>query len=375
VVKIKYNKYLRKIYSKNQLDGICHYLRSISNKKYHINIAILSLVFSEYDGISKVIKQHIKELMDEGYNVTVFTFESDIASEYKVKIIWCPIIPLLRRVYHLFFFLDIVNFIICLFNLRGYNIIISHVASMNWLAYFAKKLYGASFVYYNHETIIDPNIYQSLIKKIYVKLYRIHYYSIKKADLVISISRYSQRLLKKELDVDSVVIYNKIDINRFYRELDSLYIRKKYNLGTSPVILFVGRLSPHKGVHLLIEVFKLVKQRIPDAKLLIVGKPDFNDYYEYLKKISDNSVIFAGYVPDKELPYYYAACDIYATCSLQEGFNLPLIEAQACGKPVVAFDIGPHREVVGYGYVVDVMDLEKFSNKIVELLNMSERKI
>ncbi|MCX8178142.1 MAG: glycosyltransferase family 4 protein, partial [Candidatus Bathyarchaeota archaeon] len=73
-------------------------------------------------------------------------------------------------------------------------------------------------------------------------------------------------------------------------------------------------------------------------------------------------------VSEEELPLYYAACDVYVTCSRLEGFNLPLAEAQACGKPVVAFDIGPHREIVKKGYVIKPFDTVQFKEKVVELL-------
>ena len=90
----------------------------------------------------------------------------------------------------------------------------------------------------------------------------------------------------------------------------------------------------------------MVKREIADARLIIVGKHTFPDYSKRLREMADDSVIFAEHVPDEELPLYYAACDVYATGTMWEGFNLPLVEAQACGKPVVAFDIGAHPEVV-----------------------------
>ena len=79
---------------------------------------------------------------------------------------------------------------------------------------------------------------------------------------------------------------------------------------------------------------------------MIVGKHTFAGYSRRLKSMSNSSVIFAGYVPDEEMPAYYAACSVYATATLWEGFDLPLAEAQACGRPVVAFSLGPHPEVV-----------------------------
>jgi 1,2-diacylglycerol 3-alpha-glucosyltransferase len=133
----------------------------------------------------------------------------------------------------------------------------------------------------------------------------------------------------------------------------------------------VGRISPPKGIHLLIEAFNLVKQEIPAAKLVIVGKHSLSGYSKKLKQMSDTSVIFTGDVSDEDLPCYYAACNVYATATLWEGFDLPVAEAQVCGKPVVAFDIGPHPEVVKdkeAGILVPYKNTQALADAISEIL-------
>ena len=65
--------------------------------------------------------------------------------------------------------------------------------------------------------------------------------------------------------------------------------------------------------------------------------------------MAGKDVILTTLVKDEELPTYYAACDYYITASVDECFNLPAAEAQACGKPIIAFDIGSHSEVVKKG--------------------------
>lgn len=196
-------------------------------------------------------------------------------------------------------------------------------------------------------------------------------WTAKKADSAISISKFSQKSLLKEVGLKSEVVSNVIDNKRFHFGLNGSLLREELALEDNPVILFVGSIRPPKCIHLLIESFNIVKRSIPNAKLVIIGAITFGKYYEKLKKMSDNSVIFAGYVSDDELPSYYAACDVYATASLWEGFNLPLAEAQACGKPVVAFDIGPHKEVVDEGktgLLVRPKDSEALADAIVKLL-------
>jgi 1,2-diacylglycerol 3-alpha-glucosyltransferase len=112
-----------------------------------------------------------------------------------------------------------------------------------------------------------------------------------------------------------------------------------------------------------------VKRAIPDAKLMIIGKPTFLEYYEELKNLSDDSVIFIDYVPNEKLPEYYAACDIYATCSYWENHNLPVLEAKMCGKPVVAFDIPAFREEVSEtDILVEKGNVDQFGKACINLL-------
>jgi 1,2-diacylglycerol 3-alpha-glucosyltransferase len=192
--------------------------------------------------------------------------------------------------------------------------------------------------------------------------------TLKNVDEAYSVSKYLKDDLKKVSNLDSKVVYNKIDKKRFNKKVKPGKIIKKYNLKNNKVLLYVGRIAPHKGIHLLLKSFDIIKKQIPNAKLIIIGKPTFNTYFRKLKKLKDKNVIFTGFVDDNELPYYYAACNIYTTASLWEGFNLPAAEAQACGKPVVAFDIGPHPEIVKKGILVKKENTKEFAEAVIKLL-------
>ena len=120
--------------------------------------------------------------------------------------------------------------------------------------------------------------------------------------------------------------------------------------------MFVGRLSPHKRVDLLLRSFNLINKQISNVKLIIIGKSTFKKYYKKLRKLANKNVIFIDSVKDFELPYYYAACDLYVTASLWEGFNLPAKEAQVMNKPVVAFNCCSHPEILKKGVLVKKID-------------------
>lgn len=135
------------------------------------------------------------------------------------------------------------------------------------------------------------------------------------------------------------------------------------------MILSVGALRPVKGVHYLIQSFHLVQKEIPQARLVIVGSHDFDYYSRQLKEIGGDGVIFTGVVSDEELPQFYGACDIYATGSQWEIHNAPVLEAQACGKPVVAFAIESFQEQVSENDVlVEVKDVTALARACIEKL-------
>jgi len=316
-----------------------------------MKIAILCPTFLTYSGIDRVVEQQALKFSHEGNNVSILTLKANIKPSLNINlhVLGMPNNLLLQRIYRLFFFMDFIKVSRWVPKLKGFDCIYSHQYPMNWLAYIAKRRYGIRYIYYNHG--YPPlKTFPNFIERIYMKMITLSAnWTIRRADKAISVSQYLERELRKETGVDSSIIYNEIDTERFHLGIDGKQVRQKYHLDNDPLIVFVGRITPQKGIHLLVNAFNIVKQKIPQAKLIIVGKHIFRDYSDHLKQISDNSVIFAEDVSDKEIPAYYAACDVYATATLWEGFDLPIAEAQACGKPVVAFDIGPHPEVINIG--------------------------
>jgi glycosyltransferase involved in cell wall biosynthesis len=115
------------------------------------------------------------------------------------------------------------------------------------------------------------------------------------------------------------------------------------------VIAGVGRLAPVKDHHTLISTMTRVIQRHRDATLLIAGDGELRGKLEQrARALLRDQVIFAGWVRD--LPTLYAACDVVALTSRNEGTPIALIEAAAAGKPVVATDVGGVSEVVRDGF-------------------------
>jgi glycosyltransferase involved in cell wall biosynthesis len=365
-------------------NNISELVNELTDKKKFLKVAILISAFSKFEGASRVAEHQALELSENSASVTIFTFNADLDSRsFRVNLI-NPLVPFrnpfLKKVYRASFPVNLIKVSSLLNKLNDFDVIILHHPTLANLAFFCKKIYGTKVVVYNHHADGDSPVYsftpQGISEKIYNQLvWSLYWKTIKRFDTVISVSKYSRKRLKEKKGIDSIVIYNKIDHSRFKKGLDENRIRSRYNINNDPLILFIGRIIPSKGIHLLIDAFKKIKLKIPHVKLLIVGKHYDREYSEKLMRLSDESIFFAEQISDGDLPFYYAACDVYATCSLQEGFNLTIVEAQACGKPVVAFDIGPHEEVLDNGYLVSEYDLKDFSERLVELLLKRSRNV
>ena len=337
----------------------------------NLKIAILTPTLLFYSGIDRLVIEETKKFLGNNNMVTIFTLKAGLKIQgAEIVEIGMPSSPTLERVYRLMFFLDRVKIRKYSEMLKDYDVVISHFYPMNLIAVRARKKYPIKYIYHN-AGVAYPHLFDSFVERAYMRIFNmLSNATIKNADEIISISDFLRQELKKETGKDSSVEYPEIDKGRFNKSISGERIRKKHSLGDSFTLLYVGRISPHKGIHILIEAFRKAKEILPELKLMIVGKPTFDGYYNKLKELSaglENEIIFTGFVPDDELPEYYAAANVYATCSMWEGFDLPAVEAQACGKPVIAFNLCSHQEVIKSGILVEANNTTKFSSSIVRL--------
>lgn len=171
-----------------------------------------------------------------------------------------------------------------------------------------------------------------------------------------------------------------VDTGEFTPEVDGGTVRQRYGLRDRPVVVCVSRLVPRKGQDTLIRALPLVRAKVPDASLLIVGR---GPYEQRLRRLAlehgvSEHVVLTGGVDSAELPQHFAAGDVFAMpCRTRrlgmdvEGLGIVFLEASASGRPVLAGDSGGAPDAVEDGVtgrVVDGTDAGEVAARLIELL-------
>jgi glycosyltransferase involved in cell wall biosynthesis len=197
--------------------------------------------------------------------------------------------------------------------------------------------------------------------------------ALEKSDNVITISNEMEENIKENINTSEgqiKTIYNPIDLDHIKKAAQEKANNDLPRGG--PIIISCGRLAKPKGFEYLIKAFQRVKNNYSDAQLLILGQGELKDSLQELARALDikDSVHFLGF---KENPFkYIARADIFVLSSLWEGLPTALIEAMACGTPVVSTDCpsGP-KEILEngkHGKLVKTENVGSLADGIVDLL-------
>jgi glycosyltransferase involved in cell wall biosynthesis len=143
-------------------------------------------------------------------------------------------------------------------------------------------------------------------------------------------------------------------------------------------ILFIGTLEPRKNLRRLIEAFARIARTDGDVALVIVGASGWmtSDLAPLVQRLTlTDRIIFTGYVPDDELPRWYQSATLFCYASLYEGFGLPVLEAMACGTPVVTSNTSSLPELTGdAASLVDPTDVAALTDALYALLTDAPRR-
>ena len=247
------------------------------------------------------------------------------------------------------------------------------------VAWFIKQIASIPYILYAHGEEITVGLtarkFQWLLPRIY-----------NGAGAIIANS-FNTRALLGDIGVEADkihVIHPGVDAESYdLRASEVEAIQQKHLLGNCPVILTVGRMQRRKGQDMVIKALPRLKKKFSDIKYLIVGTGEESQYLRQLAHncgVSD-AVIFAGLVPDKDLPAYYSVCDVFIMPNREidgdiEGFGMVFLEANAARKPVIGGMSGGTGDAIVHGVTglrVDGTDVKAISDSVIYLLKDREK--
>ena len=224
-------------------------------------------------------------------------------------------------------------------------------------------VYDLSFIHF-------PGRFPTLQRQYLTKMTR---RACKKAKRVITISESSRQDVHQFFDIP----LSQIDVilpgvDSCYRLLSDSEVQQfKNDKGIGRFILHVGTLQPRKNITTLIEAF--AQLQIPDLQLILVGGKGwlYDEIFARIQELDiEDKVIFTGYVPDEELPLWYNAAELFVLPSVYEGFGMPVVEAMACGTPVIASNTSSIPEAVGdAGLLFDPHSVSELVDRMGHVLN------
>ena len=202
---------------------------------------------------------------------------------------------------------------------------------------------------------------------------------LKGSDQIVVLSGYTSEKLQDTYGLSSSkisVIPGGVDLDRFRPSTDKALLRTRLDLPEDKFILFTVRnLVPRMGLENLISAFEIAQNGRKDLLLVIGGEGPLEPLLKEQAKrcgVAD-SVRFAGYIPDEDLPSYYQMADLFILPTTElEGFGLVTVEALASGLPVVGTPVGGTKEILtklGSDYLFDDSTPKSIANGILNALN------
>jgi phosphatidylinositol alpha-mannosyltransferase len=207
-------------------------------------------------------------------------------------------------------------------------------------------------------------------------------YSVFRSPLQRRLTRMAARIAVSPTVVDALSRYFAADFDVIPNGVDVGYFhpdgRHPGPLGPDdpPRLLFLGRLDPRNGLETLLQAMPAVLEAYPEAVLTVVGDGPLRSRYERLAEPLGERVRFVGLIYD-ERPDFYGRTDLYLAPTRRASFGITLLEAMACGAPVVASDLAGHRFVLGEsaaGHLLEPDDPADWSRSILALLRDVPRR-
>ncbi|MGB9748294.1 MAG: glycosyltransferase family 4 protein [Candidatus Woesearchaeota archaeon] len=248
-------------------------------------------------------------------------------------------------------------------SLGDFDIIHAH----DWMTFPAavelKKLSKKPLVVHVHATEFDRNggNFGNPI------VHEIENFGVENADIVIAVSNFTKNIILKNYNANPenvFVVHNAVDFTD-YDVQEDFYIKKE-----DRIVLFLGRITLQKGPDYFVEAAKLVSERIPNVKFVVVGSGDMQG--QMIKRVIElgliNKFLFSGFLRGKDVDRAYKMADVYVMPSVSEPFGITPLEAMRNSTPVIISKQSGVSEVVKHCLKVDFWDVNELANKIIAVL-------
>jgi len=197
-----------------------------------------------------------------------------------------------------------------------------------------------------------------------------------KVSLVTTPTETAALLIRPKLKVEVIAVSSGIDLEKFNPFGNTEKIREKYCLPDKPILLYVGRLDPEKHLEEVIHAVAVAVKKV-DLYLVIVGKGIRKSALERLSKELgiNEKVIFMGFVPEEDLPYFYKVSRCFIIASIAELLSLATLQAMATGLPIIAANAGALSELVHNkvnGYLFNTGEIDSIVQCICDIFTNSE---
>ena len=218
---------------------------------------------------------------------------------------------------------------------------------------------------------------ETVRKKTFLFLKSVIKKSIKRADHIVTVSEFSKQEIMRFYHVPSEkisVVPNGVDLKRFRSEKDKDVIEKvkeKYEV-SGEYFLYLGTLEPRKNLVRLILAYAVARKEYADFPTLVLAGGKgwmYDEIFQTVEQLNlQHMVLFPGYIADEDVAVLLSGAKAFVFPSLYEGFGMPVIEAMACGVPVLTSNGSALKEIAyDAAVLVNVYDIDEIEKALVLL--------
>lgn len=338
------------------------------------SVAICGTSYTDTGGIARVIEQQAIALSDEGFNVEINTLTGDKAPPNDVALyrigrfettphkeldkLVTPILP---------------SGIRFLSRMDDVDLVIAHRFPFSILSHLASQMLETKYVFWSHPSQSSDNLFDG-VARVWAKLQ--HHmetgnFTVRNADYICAVSEESRSYIESKTGRNAIYVPNTVPDSRFSEVASTEAIEERYDIDrTDTVVLHVGRITPRKSIDDLVESFEAVTDGKDGYKLVLIGKENMDEYSATVRAKASEDVILTGFVDDETLAGFYDRSDAYATCSLSEGWGLPLSEANRFGTTIIAYDSIPAVRSIENAVLARDGNQDDFEAKLAETIGV-----